>query len=176
MAILRTLRETLPSDSIITADPHLLGYWGRSFLPVYEPRTWLYDLAFGTLGYAFPVALGAKIAAPDKPVVALTGDGGFLFTSQELATAVQLGINVVTVIFNDNAYGAIKEDFLRDFGQAYEVDLVNPDFVKYAESFGAVGLRTSPEGLGETLRKALALERPCLIDVPVKLQRPLVME
>ena len=176
LAILRTLRETLPSETIITADPHLLGYWGRSFLPVYEPRTWLHDLAFGTLGYAFPVALGARIAAPDKPVVALTGDGGFLFTSQELATAVQLGINVVTVIFNDNAYGAIKEDFLRDFGKAYEVDLVNPDFVKYAESFGAVGLRTSPEGLGETLKKALALGRPCLIDVPVRAKRPLVMD
>ena len=175
MGIQRAVREALPRETIIAADPHLLGYWGRSFLPVYEPRTWLYDLAFGTLGYAFPVALGAKLAAPGKPVVALTGDGGFLFTSQELATAVQLGINVVTVIFNDNAYGAIKEDFLRDYGQAYEVDLVNPDFVKYAESFGAVGLRASPEQLGETLKQALALERPCLIDVPVRLQRPLVM-
>ena len=79
------------------------------------------------------------------------------------------------MIFNDNAYGAIKEDFLRDYSQAYEVDLVNPDFVKYAESFGAVGLRASPERLGETLKQALALERPCLIDVPVRLQRPLVM-
>ena len=175
MGIQRAVREALPHEAIIAADPHLLGYWGRSFLPTYKPRTWLYDLAFGTLGYAFPVALGAKLAEPRKPVVALTGDGGFLFTSQELATAVQLGINVVTVIFNDNAYGAIKEDFLRDHGRAYEVDLVNPDFVKYAESFGAVGLRASPERLGETLKQALELERPCLIDVPVTLQRPLVM-
>ena len=175
MGIQRAIREALPNETIIAADPHLLGYWGRSFVPVYQPRTWLYDLAFGTLGYAFPVALGAKLAAPGKPVVALTGDGGFLFTSQELATAVQLGINVVTVIFNDNAYGAIKEDFLRDYGRAYEVDLVNPDFVKYAESFGAVGLRAGPEQLGETLKHALTLERPCLIDVPVTLQRPLVM-
>ena len=176
MMILRDLRAVLPSETIIAADPHLLGYWGRSFLPVVEPRTWLYDLSFGTLGYAFPVALGAKLAKPSQPVVALTGDGGFLFTSQELATAVQLGINVVTVIFNDNAYGAIKEDFLRDFGQAYEVDLVNPDFVKYAESFGAVGLRSTPEQLGETIKKALVLERPCVIDVPVQLKRPLVLE
>ena len=88
MAIQRAVRQALPDETIIAADPHLLGYWGRSFIPVNQPRTWLYDLAFGTLGYAFPVALGAKLVAPDKPVVALTGDGGFLFTSQELATAV----------------------------------------------------------------------------------------
>ncbi len=175
MGLLATLRDSLPRDAIITADPHLLGYWARSLLPIYAPRTFLYDLAFGTLGYAFPVALGAKLVAPDKSVVALTGDGGFLFTSQELATAVQLEINVVTVIFNDSAYGAIKEDFLRDHGRAYEVDLVNPDFVKYAEAFGAVGLRASPETLGETLATALTLDRPSVIDVPVTLQRPLVM-
>lgn len=173
--LMQTVRRALPRETIITADPHVLGYWSRSHLPIYQPRTWLHDLAFGTLGYAFPVALGAKLAAPDRPVVCLTGDGGFLFTGQELATAVQQGLSVVTVIFNDNAYGAIKEDFLRDYGQAYEVDLVNPDFVAYAEAFGAVGLRATPETLGETLKQALALDGPSLIDVPVQLRRPLTV-
>ena len=119
------------------------------------------------------MALGAKLVAPDKPVVALTGDGGFLFTSQELATAVQQGLNVPVVIINDDAYGAIKEDFLRDYDNDYEVNLRNPDFVKFAESFGAVGMRATPETLEDTLRDALELDRPSLIDVPVKCRRPL---
>ena len=123
-----------------------------------------------------PVGLGAKLAAPERPVVAIGGDGGFLFTGQELATAVQLGINVPMVIFNDDAYGAIKEDFVRDYDNAYEVDLVNPDFVRYAEAFGAVGMRANPDELGDTLRRALELDRPSIIDVPVKLRRPLKVD
>ena len=173
--LMHTVRDALPRETVVAVDPHLWGYWARSHFPIYEPRTWLHDLGFGTLGYAYPVALGAKLARPDSPVVACTGDGGFLFTAQELATAVKYGLNVPVVIFNDDAYGAIKEDFVRDFGRAYEVDLVNPDFVKFAESFGAVGLRATPETLGETLRHALTLDKPSLIDVPVKLRRPLIV-
>ncbi|MBM4436418.1 MAG: thiamine pyrophosphate-binding protein, partial [Actinobacteria bacterium] len=173
--LLQTLRRALPREAVITADPHLLGYWARSHLPIYEPRTWLHDLAFGTLGYAYPVALGAKLGAPDLPVVALSGDGGFLFTGQELATAVKYGLRVPVVIFNDSAYGAIKEDFLRDYGRAYEVDLVNPDFVAYAESFGAKGFRATPETLGATLEQALRADGPSVIDVRVTLRRPLAV-
>jgi acetolactate synthase-1/2/3 large subunit len=106
-------------------------------------------------------------------VVALTGDGGFLFTAQEMATAVQQGLSVPVVIFNDNAFGAIKEDFLKTYDQAYEVDLVNPDFVAFAESFGAKGFRATPETLGEALERALQVEGPSLIDMQVKLVRPL---
>ena len=172
-SLMQSIRNALPRDAIVACDPHLIGYWSREHLPFYEPRTWLYGLAFGTLGYSYPVALGAKIAAPDRQVVSLTGDGGFLFTAQEMATAMQQNLNVPVVVMNDNAYGAIKEDFIRDYDNAYEVDLHNPDFVKYAEAFGAVGLRANPETLEETLRGALELDRPSLIDVPVKLRRPL---
>ena len=173
---MHAIREAIPRDTIVGCDPHLLGYWARQHFPIYEPRTWLYGLGFGTLGYGYPVALGAKLAAPDQPVIAVTGDGGFLFTGQELATAVQLELNVPVVIINDNAYGAIKEDLLRDYGQAYEVDLRNPDFVKYAEAFGAVGLRATPETLSDTLRHALELDRPSVIDVPAALRRPFTVE
>ena len=171
--LMKSIRNALPKDAIVACDPHLLGYWSREHLPFYQPRTWLYGLAFGTLGYSYPVALGAKIVAPNQPVVSLTGDGGFLFTAQEMSTAVQQGLNVPVIIMNDNAYGAIKEDFVRDYNNAYEVDLHNPDFVKYAEAFGAVGLRATPETLESTIRDALELDRPSLIDVPVNLQRPL---
>ena len=175
-SLMEIVREALPRETIVACDPHLWGYWAREHFPIYEPRTFLYGLQFGTLGYAYPVGLGAKLAAPDRPVVAIGGDGGFLFTGQELATAVQLGINVPMVIFNDDAYGAIKEDFVRDYDNAYEVDLVNPDFVRYAESFGAVGLRANPDNLGDTLRRALELDRPSIIDVPAKLRRPLKVD
>ena len=174
--LMQAIREAIPRDTIVGCDPHLLGYWARQLFPIYEPRTWLYGLGFGTLGYGYPVALGAKLAAPDQPAIAVTGDGGFLFTGQELATAVQLELNVPVVIINDNAYGAIKEDLLRDYGQEYEVNLVNPDFVKYAEAFGAVGLRATPETLSDTLRHALELDRPSVIDVPAALRRPFTVE
>ena len=175
-SLMRAIRNALPRNTIVASDPHLLGYWSREHLPFYEPRTWLYGLAFGTLGYSYPVALGAKLVAPDQPVVSLTGDGGFMFTAQEMATAVQQGLNVPVVILNDDAYGAIKEDFLRDYDNDYEVNLRNPDFVKFAESFGAVGMRATPETLEATLREALELDRPSLIDVPVKLRRPLQVQ
>ena len=92
--LMQTVRDALPRETIVACDPHLWGYWAREHFPIYEPRTFLYGLQFGTLGYAYPVGLGAKLAAPERPVVAIGGDGGFLFTGQELATAVQLGINV----------------------------------------------------------------------------------
>ena len=174
--LMKSIRNALPRNTIVASDPHLLGYWSREHLPFYEPRTWLYGLAFGTLGYSYPVALGAKIVAPDRPVISLTGDGGFLFTAQEMATAVQQGLNVPVVIINDDAYGAIKEDFLRDYDNDYEVNLRNPDFVRFAESFGAVGMRATPETLEDTLREALQLDRPSLIDVPVKCRRPLQVQ
>ena len=170
--LMKSIRDALPRDTIVACDPHLLGYWARDHFPVYQGRTFLYGLQFGTLGYAYPVALGAKLASPNQPVVALGGDGGFLFTGQELATAVQQNLPVPMVIFNDNAYGAIKEDFMRDYGEAYEVNLTNPDFVRYAEAFGAVGMRATPDELGPTLRRALSLDKPSIIEVPVQLHRP----
>ena len=174
---MQTVREALPRETIVACDPHLWGYWAREHFPIYEPRTFLYGLQFGTLG----LCLSRWAWAPSSPrrsnrSLPSAATAAFLFTGQELATAVQLGINVPMVIFNDDAYGAIKEDFVRDYDNAYEVDLVNPDFVRYAEAFGAVGMRANPDELGDTLRRALELDRPSIIDVPAKLRRPLKVD
>src|SRR5262249_9544001 len=107
--ILRSLRPHLPGDAIVGVDLNRVRYYAHSFWPVYEPRTYLPSSYSGNLGFAYPAALGAKVARPDAPVVALLGDGGFLYNAQELATAVQHGINAVAVVFNDNAYGNVAQ-------------------------------------------------------------------
>ena len=146
-----------------------LGYYSRGHFPVYEPRTYLTSSYFGNLGFAYPTALGAKVAQPDKAVVALSGDGGFLFNSQELATAVQHGINAVVVVFNDNAYGNVLRDQLTRFeGRSYGAELHNPDFVKLAEAYGAHGVRAHGAAeLKVALTEALSMDVPSLIEVPV---------
>ena len=147
-----------------------VGYYSRAYFPVYEPRTFLTSSYSGNLGFAYPTALGAKVAQPDKAVVALSGDGGFLFNSQELATAVQHGINAVVVVFNDNAFGNVMRDQVNRFeSRIIGSKLHNPDFVKLAEAYGARGLKASgPEELEATLRDVLAAnDAPTLIEVPV---------
>ena len=164
-----TIRDVMPEDGILISGMTQIGYYTRSFYPVYQPRTFLTSSYSGNLGYAFPVALGAKVAQPDKAVVAVSGDGGFLFNSQELATAVQHGINVVVVVFNDNAYGNVLRDQVNRFeGRIYGAALHNPDFVKLAEAYGARGVRANPDQLGSALREALAVDAPTLIEVPVQ--------
>ncbi|MDE2781145.1 MAG: thiamine pyrophosphate-binding protein [Chloroflexota bacterium] len=164
-----TIREVMPDDGILISGMTQIGYYCRAFYPVYEPRTFLTSSYAGNLGYAYPVALGAKVAQPDKAVVAVSGDGGFLFNSQELATAVQYGINAVVVVFNDNAYGNVLRDQVNRFeGRVYGAALHNPDFVKLAEAYGARGVRVEPDKLGPALQEALAIEAPTLIEVPVQ--------
>jgi acetolactate synthase-1/2/3 large subunit len=124
----------------------------------------------GTLGWGFASALGAKAARPEVPVLSIAGDGGFMFNVQELATAVQHGIAVVTVVFNDNAYGNVRGFQKQNFGgRVIASELRNPDFVKLAESFGAQGIRANgPEELRAALRRGFATtEGPTLIEVPV---------
>ena len=125
---------------------------------------------YGNLGYAYPTALGAKVAQPDKAVVAVCGDGGFMFNVQELATAAKHQINVVAVVFNDNAYGNVMRDQVNMFdGREYGAEVHNPDFMKLAEAFGVRGVRV--EGGASELEKAvqesLNIEAPTLIEVPV---------
>jgi acetolactate synthase-1/2/3 large subunit len=114
------------------------------------------------------MALGAKVANPDKPVLSIAGDGGFMFTVQELATAVQHGINTVTIVFNDGAYGNVRRMQKQDYGGTMiATELRNPDFVKLAEAFGAQGLRAeTPEQLREAIDNGFAANVPTLIDVP----------
>jgi len=167
--LLEAVRRAMPEDSILISGMTQLGYYSRAHYPVYEPRTFITSSYSGNLGYAYPTALGAKVAQPDKAVVCLSGDGGFMFNSQEMSTAVAHDINVVVVVFNDNAYGNVKRDQMNQFnGRTIGADLHNPDFVKLAEAYGARGfLANGPAELEETLKKALTLDAPVLIEVPV---------
>jgi acetolactate synthase-1/2/3 large subunit len=169
MAYLNILREVLPHNAIVTDELSQVGFASWYGFPVYEPRTFISSGYQGTLGSGFPTALGAKVANPDRPVVAITGDGGFMFAVQELATAVQYKIGVVTLVFNNNAYGNVRRDQREHFdGRVVASDLVNPDFVKLAESFGVGAARvTSPDHFRATLEKALAHGGPYLIDIEV---------
>ena len=117
-SFLAAVRSALPDDGILIAGMTQLGYYSRAYFPVYEPRTFITSSYSGNLGYAYPTALGAKVAQPDKAVVALSGDGGFMYNSQEMATAVQYGINAVVVVFNDNAYGNVLRDQRNRFTRA----------------------------------------------------------
>jgi acetolactate synthase-1/2/3 large subunit len=169
MAYLNILREVLPANAIVTDELSQVGFASWYGFPVYQPRTFITSGYQGTLGSGFPTALGAKVANPDRPVVAITGDGGFMFGVQELSTAVQFKIGVVTLVFNNNAYGNVRRDQQERFdGRVVASDLVNPDFVKLAESFGAGAARvTSPDHFRPVLEKALADGGPYVISVEV---------
>ena len=168
--MVRELRRGIPDDGILAVGTTTVGYMCHLSYPVYAPRTYLTTSYMGTLGYCFPTALGAKVARPDLPVVSINGDGGFLFTGSELATAVQYGINVVAVVFNDNAYGNTNRDQVENFGgRVIGTELVNPDFAKYAEAFGAVGVRlSSVDQLGGAVREGLQDDRPVVIELPME--------
>jgi acetolactate synthase-1/2/3 large subunit len=169
MAYLNILREVLPANAVVTDELSQVGFASWYGFPIYEPRTFVSSGYQGTLGSGFPTALGAKVAHPDRPVVAITGDGGFMFGVQELATAVQFNIGVVTLVFNNNAYGNVRRDQINVFdGRVVASDLVNPDFVKLAESFGAGAARvSSPEAFRPVLEKAVADGRPYVIVIEV---------
>jgi len=169
LAYLEAIRAELPENGIFVDEFTQVGYVSRLAYPVYQPRTYLTLGYQGALGMGFPTALGAKTARPDLPVVSVNGDGGFMFNVQELATAVQFRIGVVSIVFNDNAFGNVRR-MQKDLygGRLIASDLVNPDFVRLAESFGAVGLRaTSPAELRQQLRRGLKEPGPVVIEVPI---------
>jgi acetolactate synthase I/II/III large subunit len=169
MAYLNVLREVLPRNAIVTDELSQVGFASWYGFPVYEPRTFISSGYQGTLGSGFPTALGAKVAHPDRPVVAITGDGGFMFGVQELATAVQFNIGVVVLVFNNNSYGNVRRDQRERFdGRIVASDLLNPDFIKLAESFGVGATRvTSSDHFRPVLEKALAHGGPYLIEIEV---------
>ncbi len=166
---LSTIREVLPRDGFFVEELCQAGFASYYAFPVYQPRTFVTCGHQGTLGFGFSTALGVKVGNPDKPVVSITGDGGFLFGLQELATAAQYGLGVVTVLFNNNAYGNVLRDQLRRYeGRVLGAELENPNFVALAESFGVSASRAStPAELGHALETALADGGPALIEVPV---------
>jgi acetolactate synthase-1/2/3 large subunit len=167
--LLSEIREVLPEDGIISVDAHAIGYATHDEFPVVDPSNYLFPNITVALGYAFPAALGAKAAHPDKPVVCFTGDGGFVMGSPELSTAMKYGMNVVTIIVNDRSLSGIKGSQQKYYeGRIIDVDLHNPDFVEFAKSFGAYGRRV--DDLSEfksVFEEALSLDRPSLIEVPM---------
>jgi acetolactate synthase-1/2/3 large subunit len=169
VSYLEAIRAELPEDGILIDELTQIGYVGRLAFPVYRPRTYISSGYQGTLGWGVATAIGAKAARPDTPLVAISGDGGFMFNVQELATAVQHRIPVVIVLTTDNAYGNVRRAQVETFGnRVIASDLQNPDFLKLAESFGVMGLRaTSPDELRVQLKKALGAGAPVLIEVPV---------
>jgi acetolactate synthase I/II/III large subunit len=172
--ILKALRAGTPEDAIVIAGMTQIGYYSRPFWPVFRPRTYINSSYSGNLGFEYPTALGAKVACPDRPVVAICGDGGFMYNVQELSTAVKYGINVVAVVFNDEAYGNVSRDLDEAWGGTWEAGFRNPDFMKLADAFGVAGIRVEkPTEVGEAVKKALALNRPALIEVKVgRMPRP----
>jgi acetolactate synthase I/II/III large subunit len=165
----RVIREALPNDGIVIDGMNQVGYWSRIGFPVYQPRTFISPGYQGTLGFELPTGLGAKVAAPERPVIVIAGDGGFMFNVGELATAVQHNLNVITIVFNDNAFGNVLRTQDEEYGgRRIASQLHNPDFVRLAESFGARGLRAEgPDQLGSCIQAALEEDRPSVIEVPV---------
>jgi acetolactate synthase-1/2/3 large subunit len=170
-AFLKAVRDVLPRDGILVPELSQVGfatYTGA--YPVLAPRTYLSEGYQGTLGFGFPTALGAKVAAPEKAVVSITGDGGFMFGVQELATANEYGIGLVTVMFNNHSYGNVLRDQQMQFGgRVIGSRFRNPDFRKLAESFGVAASRVrTPDELRVALGAAIATNRPHLIEVAVE--------
>jgi acetolactate synthase-1/2/3 large subunit len=164
------IREELPDDGIVICGMTQVGYWSRIGFPVYEPRTFITSGYQGTLGFEFPTALGAQVARPDRKVIAIAGDGGFMYNVQELSTMAQQGINAVAIVFSDNAYGNVRRTQRVQFNdKILGSDLHNPDFVRLAESFDVAGVRArDADELRRALRDALGNAHPTLIEVPVE--------
>ena len=167
--IINSIRRELDDDAIMVSGTTEVGYWSHLAFPALTPRSYLTSSYFATLGYAFPTALGAKVGNPDRQVVATSGDGGFGYASSELATAVQERLNVVTILFNNESFGASYADQENRFGgRVIGTRIHNPDYAKLAESYGAEGIKLpGHQDLGPALRDALKADGPVLIEVPI---------
>ncbi len=165
---LEAIRAALPEEGIFLDELTQVGYVSRIAMPVYGPRTFISSGYQGTLGWGLATALGVKVARPEVPVVSVNGDGGFGYTLQELSTAVRHKIGVIAVVFSDGAYGNVRRMQQELYGnRVIATDLVNPDWLKLADSFGVAGQRArSPAELEAALRRAIAADAPALIEVP----------
>jgi acetolactate synthase-1/2/3 large subunit len=168
MAYLDVIRQVLPRDGFYVPELSQMGFtsWVGG-LPVLKPRTYVEGGYQGTLGYGFPTALGVKVANPDKAVVSVSGDGGFMFGVQELMTAAEFNIGLVSIVVNNRSYGNVRRDQELGFGSRFSgSELKTPDFVKLADSFGVRGHRVdSPQALKPVLEKCIELNQPCLIEI-----------
>lgn len=164
------LRRAIPRDGILVNDMTMMSYVACEIYPVYEPRTFFFPSGFGTLGYALPAAIGAKIGRPEAAVVAVVGDGGFQYTMGDLGCAVQERLGLPIVIFDDSTYSAVKHAQKTERGGRYlAVDLVNPDYVRLAGAYGIPGVRAeSPDELESEVRAAFERDSPTIIVVPIE--------
>jgi len=167
-SIAEVIRQELPDDGRFVGDVTQVAAFSDIGFPVYQPRTFITSGFQGTLGYGYATSLGVKVGCPDVPVVSVNGDGGFLYTMPEMATAKQHGINVVAIVFNDGAYGNVKAiQRTRYGGREIASTLENPDFVTLAKAFNIAGRRAeTPEQLREALKEGFSLNEPMLIDYP----------
>jgi len=163
-----TLRAELPENGVVITDASEMALRMHTDWPAYAPRTFFYPSTYIALGWGYPAAIGAAVALPDRPVVCVAGDGGFVMTCQELATAARYQLNLIAIIHNDSAYGAIKNLQRKQHGERYvDVELNNPDFVKLAEAYGVPGVRVNGrDEFAQALRQALVRRGPSLIEVP----------
>lgn len=168
--LLKTVRAALPRDAVTAWDMTILAYWAAAHFPAYEPRTFLYPLGSGTLGYAWPAALGAALAAPGRRVLAVAGDGGFNYGFAELAAARQYGLDATLLLVDDGGYGILREYQRAQFGDTFAVDLVEPDFRTLVEAFGVPVVSVPPEEAGPALAAALAEDGPAVVHVPALLE------
>jgi acetolactate synthase-1/2/3 large subunit len=157
------IREALPADAVDAWDSTILGYWGSGYFPARRPGRFLYPSGSGTIGFAFPAALGAAAVRPDLPVLAITGDGGFQYGIAELAAARQHGLDVKLVIVDDGGYGILREYQEARFGTRTASDLMEPDFVAVCDAFGVSARRATLESFGEDARWLLEQDGPATL-------------
>jgi acetolactate synthase I/II/III large subunit len=166
--IIYGIRKVLGANDILISDVGSCKFWAAKFYQVYRNNTFILSNGFASMGFALPSSIVAKLIYPARNVVALCGDGGFMMNLQDLETACRLKLNIVVVIFNDNGYNLIKWKSEKKFGTSFGVSFSNPDFVRLAESFGAVGIKLESCGEFENvLTDALKNTVPVIIDVPI---------
>jgi len=171
--VLDQIRSALPPESLVFNDPTTIAFWARSHWKTDRPRTWFVPSGFGTLGYALPAAIGARLARPDTPTVAIIGDAGVMFTIQDLMTAVQENVPVIVLIFNDEGYGVERRHQDHLYGRRSGVDVRPPDFVALARAFGARGVLVDDlSRVGETLESVLDADGPTVIEIPNRFSHP----
>jgi thiamine pyrophosphate-dependent acetolactate synthase large subunit-like protein len=163
---LRAIKSALPEDGVVFSDMTQIAYFGNYAYPVENPGQWFHPSGYGTLGFALPAALGAKISSPARAVIALAGDFGLQFTQSELMTAVEAGLSLPIVVWNNAALGQIRDDMVAADIPELGVIARNPDFVALAHACGAEGCRVhGPAALTDALRTALSHDGPTLIEV-----------
>jgi acetolactate synthase-1/2/3 large subunit len=169
LGLLETIAAALAPDAIITVDMTILGYWAAPHLPLKQGQQFLYPLGSGTLGYAWPAALGASVAHPGRPVLAVVGDGGLQYAIAELGTAAQHGINATLLVIDDGGYGILREYQQDAFGETTDVELPGKDLVAIAQAYGVPVRQATPADLGEHLRWGFAQAGPAAVVLRTRL-------